>query len=942
MPELAISDFPQFFFDLHERAPFPWQSRLAATVCSDGWPRVIDLPTASGKTAAIDIALFAMAVRGPEVARRVFFVVDRRLVVNQAYERMKRVRRRIIDAKEGTLRRVRERLCELGRTSEPLRVYEMRGGAFRDEAWVRSPEQPMVIASTVDQTGSRLLFRGCGVSTSTWPTHAGMIGNDSLIILDEAHCSKAFGDTLAAVAEYRSPRWASRALDRPFSFVKMTATPDRAEADGKPFRIEDEDREPLRERLFASKPTRLVEVKARRNDFGPVARELVSQAEQLAARTGGRRVAIFANRVRTAKQIHELLRTKHADTATTKMELVIGRMRGVDRDALAARLTPVQADTRRTEEGAEPLRFVISTQCLEVGADFDFDVVVSECASIDALLQRFGRLDRLGEFRKAEGGIAIASWQAEGKQPDAVYGEALAKTWKWLNAESGGSGTVNLGIEAADGEPSTIAERLMGYEHAGALRMGGKSAPVLLPVHLDLLCQTGPAPDPDLAIEAFLHGPQEGTADVNVVWRKDLDQAEGKDWKAIVAMCPPSSRETMAVPIGVFRRWFSGVRDADTDESDIEGASKDDGDVETVSPLRALIWTGEHQTEGPVERADRIRPGQTIVLAASADGRNELGYVPPDGRADVGDEAPLAMKRGDFCLRLHPLVMAEWAVAPGLDALNKLARADGSDEDTLMAALREYLANIEGDAWPKPVLNELGALVRLDFEAHPSGIGYVLTGRRSGSRKSGGDRQTLRSHTADVVEAVRLLSAHLAPEVRASLESAAKYHDWGKVDLRYQAWLRGGDTLAARYAPEPIAKSGRHRLPRQTSAGLPAGFRHESLSILFAEKGGADELALHEVGAHHGECRPFAPAVMDASAGCVEYDGIEVCSAEQWDRAAHRLSSGVADRFWRLTREYGWWGLAYLDAIFRIADWNASGEGAEEGGVDDGCAASGA
>jgi CRISPR-associated endonuclease/helicase Cas3 len=189
---------------------------------------------------------------------------------------------------------------------------------------------------------------------------------------------------------------------------------------------------------------------------------------------------------------------------------------------------------------------------------------------------------------------------------------------------------------------------------------------------------------------------------------------------------------------------------------------------------------------------------------------------------------------------------------------------------------------------------------------------------------------------------VRLLSAHLAPEVRASLESAAKYHDWGKVDLRYQAWLRGGDTLAARYAPEPIAKSGRHRLPRQTSAGLPAGFRHESLSILFAEKGGADELALHEVGAHHGECRPFAPAVMDASAGCVEYDGIEVCSAEQRDRAAHRLSSGVADRFWRLTREYGWWGLAYLDAIFRIADWNASGEGAEEGGVDDGCAASGA
>src|SRR6185437_4568294 len=91
---LEQSDFSAFFEELYDYEPFPWQTRLLRKIVEqDGeWPAILDLPTGSGKTAAIDIAVFHLALEADHEEKRrapvrIVFIVDRRLVVDDAFER---------------------------------------------------------------------------------------------------------------------------------------------------------------------------------------------------------------------------------------------------------------------------------------------------------------------------------------------------------------------------------------------------------------------------------------------------------------------------------------------------------------------------------------------------------------------------------------------------------------------------------------------------------------------------------------------------------------------------------------------------------------------------------------------------------------------------------------------------------------------------------------
>ena len=90
-------------------------------------------------------------------------------------------------------------------------------------------------------------------------------------------------------------------------------------------------------------------------------------------------------------------------------------------------LTPMQRSSGIT------LTILVATQAIEVGADFSFDALITECAPIDSLRQRFGRLDRRGRGVGRTGAPAQA-WIIGPKSvvasqgPDPIYGNSAKLT----------------------------------------------------------------------------------------------------------------------------------------------------------------------------------------------------------------------------------------------------------------------------------------------------------------------------------------------------------------------------------------------------------------------------------------------------------------------------------------------------------------------------------
>ena len=756
-------DFTAWYRERHGYDPFPWQTALAARIAAGDWPAALTAPTGAGKTGVVAVWLWATE-EGLPVPRRLVYVVDRRLIVDSTA------------LYAGCL----SRRSPLGPP-----VVSMRGGLIGDDTWL-DPLRPAIIASTVDQAGSRLLFSGYGVSRRAASIHAALLGNDALWVLDEVHLAQPLLRTLNQVRDLRGD-----ALPLPFRLLVMSATWTGDNALG--LTADDLAHPVLAPRLTRPKPLEIRDLDPDTDLPQALAREARQRRQQ-----GAGVIGIIANTVRDARATFDLL------SPEAEAVLLTGRVRPADRDMLLEEYLPRMATGTRADR--EPL-YVVATSTIEVGADLDFDALVTESATLAALRQRAGRLNRLGELPSAPMVIVhrpLTEDEKKRRQKEKASGarthrslerDGVVETRKWLKKHK----VRDFGIQALERHPP--------------LPEPPTPSPDLLAAHLDLLACT--SVDHDIDPGPWLRGYEKPDPDIFLCWRRDAAIET-------VELAPPLQREIMQVPVWEFRNW------------------------QTAQVLR---WDG---TAPDWIDPDRVRPGDTLVLPASAGGCDRYGWN-PRSTAPVTDH-------GDTPERM---------------------RIEGPDDSDWRA-----LARARGMARPGRVL------------LYPQGA-VVLAAVESTS-EAGNRPVLLRDH----LRAVGRRARHLAEAVGLpeplcqAIRQAGAAHDLGKLDARWQAKL-GAEPR------RPLAKG-----PRGDDrwAVLTRGWRHEMGSA--AARLTAPALVRHLIGSHHGHGRPGFPAAPEPGL---------------WRRL-----QGWAEQFRTLQCQYGWWGLAYLEALVRLADWQISAEEQQE------------
>src|SRR5579875_3453434 len=916
---MAPEFFKTSFHCLTGYSPMRWQQRLFERFITGDIPQAIDLPTGLGKTSVMAIWLIARSLAGEDVRkaipRRLVYVVDRRAVVDQATEEAEKLR----NALEKGAAHLK---ATLGLDKAALPISTLRGAYVDNREWLEDPTVPAIIVGTVDMIGSRLLFEGYGVSRKMRPYHAGLLGADTLVVLDEAHLVPPFEALLAHIAngtdEFGPCDNGNAKCVPPFLLLSLSAT-GRAQplsngnAAQSTFSLEEDDLADgiVHERLSAKKLLRCIAIDDKKD---ALAEELAKRAWDLSKngklpiRCLPIRCLVYSDSravAETVKAKLDKLSEPEGKGAERKadVELFVGARRIREREHAKAWL-----QRHGFLAGSQPPvrpAFLVATSAGEVGIDLDADHMVCDLVPWERMVQRLGRVNRRGdgdatvivvvhpEPKDIEDLLKKAAQDLSQKEVKNVeHIRRLRAVAQILNKLP----TVDGGRNASPGALRQLKEGAENDSNLKALLEAATTpAPLRPPLTRALVDawsmtslekHTGrPAIDPWL--RGWLEDDPPQTA---IVWRIQLPvrigaQPTPKEIEDFFEAAPPHTSELLETETHRVIDWL-GKRGLAL----LDRATKSEAGLPTKDEIVAFVLAHD--------LTSRITLGELAVLDDEKSKKEKLKSA-LEGVTLVIDARLAGLNNGLF-------ESGENTLPPTADGGNWLAEGVVGFRVRSVSAGESVVADSK---WHE----------RRRFAAEVSSEGeplrWLIIEKWRDDAATEDDRsesyhpQLLNEHQCCAERCAREIAERLGldSEYVEVLAAAARLHDEGKRARRWQRAFNAQSGADYAKTKGPILYSLLDRY-RHEFGSLPSAERDEQIKRLPED---LRELALHLIAAHHGFGRPIisTSACEDAPPSLLQQRARE-----------------VALRFARLQRRWGPWGLAWWEALLRAADQQASRE----------------
>lgn len=855
--------------------PFRWQVRLYERILQGQIPDTCVIPTGLGKTSVITIWLIALANR-PDLPRRLVYVVNRRTVVDQTTTEVENLRKNLSRCAE--LQAAFQSMCALKSseaTAIPLAISTLRGEFADNQEWSSDPSRPAVICGTVDMIGSRLLFSGYRCGYKSRPLHAGFLGQDALLVHDEAHLEPAFQKLIENIQKEQKH---SRER-RPIRVMALSATARNAEDS---YRLEPEDLQEgeVHKRIAATKRLSLHAIESEK-------KELAEALSRLALQFQGsdKAILVFARSVETVEKVSEAISKELGKQKQPKhVKILTGTMRGLERNQLTE--TPLFRrflPPSRQAGDSEPLPgtvYLVCTSAGEVGVNISADHLVCDLAPFDSMAQRFGRVNRFGGCADTEVHVVHPLEFATEAELDL----SRQKTLKLLEQLPG------------DVSPQSL-EQLDPQARKEAFSPEPECLPttdILFDAWANTTARNLPGCPP---VEEYLHGIAEWEPPrTEIAWREEVERLP-EQWLNQSGILPEDLLADYPIkPHEVLNDRSERIFDKlkALHDNRVKAAEK-----EQKNPEPMPVWLISRQDRIEITSLKEIAEGdkkrfspRTVLLPPSVgglrDGLFDSSFLEASDVADLWQN-----EQGTG--QAHRRRTENESVPAGMRLIRSvpLPKSEEADEDAVNTTWNWYVR-------PKLADDDGSQTARLP-------IPWPM-------------------HTEDVIQNASHIGEALlseTPELQQALNIAARFHDFGKRRL---IWQR---SIGNPHPREWYEKSGkatgwggllelsryRHEVGSLLNLLHPSDEDHAEFASVYADFARLNEaqrdIVLHIIAVHHGRGRPHFP--LD-----------EVFDPLYSQSLADEVAREIPRRFARLQRKYGRWGLAWLESLFRAADWAAS------------------